>query len=70
MGPNPLMLERRNGVARGMYNRLREDGRFAVRAILDVGQYCLDTILNHGGVLGVPNGVWIQRRGFGLAPGQ
>ena len=70
MGPNPLMLERRNGLARGMYNRLREDGRFVVRATSGEGQYCLNTILSHYGVLGVLNGIWIQRRGFGLAPGQ
>ena len=47
MGPNLLMLERRNGLARGMYNRLREDGRFVVRAILDESQYCLSAILSH-----------------------
>ena len=44
------MLERRNGSAPGIYNRLREDGRFVNRAILNEAQYCLSTLLNNVGL--------------------
>ena len=33
-GARPCMLGRRNGLARGIYSRLHEDGRFVGRAIL------------------------------------
>ena len=48
-GSNPLMLEQRNCRARGIFNRLHEDGRFADEAALNEIQYCTNTMLNHGG---------------------
>ena len=48
-GARPWVLERRNGFARGIYNRLRGKGRFVDRAIIEEAQYCLSTTLNHGG---------------------
>ena len=43
------MLERRNGLTRGIFNRFHESSRFADRATLDEERNCLDAILNHGG---------------------
>ena len=43
------MLERRNGLARGIYNRLHADGRFVDRAILNEVQYRLRAMLQHWG---------------------
>ena len=47
-GAHPWMLERRNGLARCIKNRLRYGGRFAGRVILNEAQYCLNAMLNLG----------------------
>ena len=43
------MLGRRNGVARGICYRLREDGRFTDKATSNGIHSCVTTMLNHGG---------------------
>ena len=43
------MLERRNGLAIGIFNRLHEGGRAADRATSVEVQHCLDAVLKHGG---------------------
>ena len=48
-GAHPRMLRRRNGLARGTFDRLRGDGRLVDRAILNEVQHCLNATLNHGG---------------------
>ena len=48
-GAHPWKLARRHGVARGIFNRLREDARFVGRAMLDEVQYRLDTMSNYRG---------------------
>ena len=40
------MLERRNGLARGIYNRLIVDDRFSSDTILSEVQWCLNTMLS------------------------
>ena len=42
------MLARRNRLARGIYNRLREDGRIVDQAAPNEVQYCLNPTLNPG----------------------
>ena len=46
---HPQMLARRNGLARGIYNRLREDDRFAGRAIANEVPYPLNAMLKRRG---------------------
>ena len=48
-GAHPWVLKRHNGLAHGIYNRLREDGRPAGRVILNEAQYCLNAMSNRGG---------------------
>lgn len=48
-GSNPWMLGRRSGLARGIYSRTKEDGRFAGEAVLNEIRYCVNTALNHCG---------------------
>ena len=48
-GANSWMLERRNGLARGILYESREGGRFVDMSILNDGQYCLNAVLNHAG---------------------
>ena len=43
------ILERRNGPAHGIYNRLKEDDRFPVRQILAGAQWRLNTLTSGGG---------------------
>ena len=43
---HPWMLGRRNGLARGIYNKLHEDGHFAGRVIFNDAHYCLNAMLN------------------------
>ena len=42
-------MGRRNGPARGIYNRLHADGRFAGRQLISDVQFCLDTMLSTDG---------------------
>ena len=49
VGAHPWLLERRNGLARGIYNRLIEDDRFSSGRILSEVQWCLNTMLSAGG---------------------
>ena len=46
VGAHPWLLERRNGPARGIYNRLVEDDRFSKKMILLEAQWCLNTMLS------------------------
>ena len=43
------MLERPNGIARGLYNRLAADSRFSGKQILSEAQWCLNTRISEGG---------------------
>ena len=47
-GAHPWILERRNGLARGIYSRLVDD-RFASRQILSEVQWGLNTLISAGG---------------------
>ena len=49
VGAHPWLLERRNGLARGIYNRLVEDDRFSSEKILGEVQWCLNTVLSTSG---------------------
>ena len=49
VGAHPWLLERRNGLARGIYNRLVEDGRFLSKTFLSEVQWCLNAMLSSGG---------------------
>ena len=49
VGAHPWLLERQNGLARGIYNRLIEDDRFSSGQILSEVQYCLNTMLSSCG---------------------
>ena len=64
------MLEGRYGLARGIYNRLRVDGRFVVRTILDDVQYRLNAMPNHGGSSAYLIESGADRRGFIFVKGK
>ena len=49
VGAHPLLLGRRKGLARGIYNRLSEDGRFMNKTILAGAQWCLNAMLSASG---------------------
>ena len=49
MGAHPWLLERRNGLARGIYNRLIEDDRFSNKTIPSEVQWRLNTMLSASG---------------------
>ena len=49
IGAHPWLLGRRSGLARGTYNRLIEDARFASEQILARAQWCLDSMISAGG---------------------
>ena len=48
-GAHPWLLERRNGLARGIFNRLIEDDRFPSGQILGEVQRCLNSMLASSG---------------------
>ena len=48
-GAHPWLLERRNGLARGIYNRLVEDDRFSSEEILGEVQWRLNAMLSTSG---------------------
>ena len=48
-GSHPWILERRNGVASGIYYRLREDDRFSWKQMLAEVQFCLSSLISGGG---------------------
>ena len=47
---HPWMLEPRDGLACGAFNRPRGDGRFSDRTTSNEVQFCLNATLNQGGV--------------------
>ena len=47
---HPCMSVRRNGLVREITKRLHEDGRFTEHAVSNENQYCVNTMLNHGGL--------------------
>ena len=49
VGAHPWILERRNGLARGIYNRIRSDGRFSGKRILAVVHWRSDTLISATG---------------------
>ena len=49
VGAHPCLLERRNGLARGIDNRPIEDGRSASRQIFAITQRCLKAMISAGG---------------------
>ena len=49
VGAHPWILERRNGLARGNFNRIREDDRFTGRQILSEVQWRLNALISAGG---------------------
>ena len=48
-GAHPWISERRNGLARGIYNRPKADGRYAGRQLLTEVQFCLTAMLSTNG---------------------
>ena len=48
-GAHPWILERRNGLARGIYNRLKEDRHYTGPRILAEVQWCLNTLVSASG---------------------
>ena len=48
-GARPWILERRNGLARGIYNRMMADGRFSGKQVLTGAQWCLNTLISASG---------------------
>ena len=49
VGAHPWILEGRNGLARGIYNRLKADRCFTVPQILAEAQWCLNTLVSASG---------------------
>ena len=49
VGAHPWILERRHGLARGIYNRIRTDDRFSGRQIVTEVQWCLNTLISASG---------------------
>ena len=49
MEPHPWILERRNGLASGIYNRMKADGRDAGRQHISEIQFCLNAMLASNG---------------------
>ena len=49
VGAHAWILERRNGLARGISNRLREDDRFSGKQILAEALWCLNTLISRSG---------------------
>ena len=45
LGANTRLPKSRNGLGRGMYNRLQEESRFPGKRISTEAQYCLETTL-------------------------
>ena len=48
IGAHRWILERRIGIARGIYNRLVEDDRLSGKQILAEAQGCLNTLIANG----------------------
>ena len=48
-GARPWILERRNGLARGTFNRLAADGRSSGKQVISKVQCCLNTLISGGG---------------------
>ena len=48
-GAHPWISQRRNGLARGIYNRMHADGRFAGRQLIPEVHFCLNTVLSTNG---------------------
>ena len=48
-GARPWILERRNGLARGVYNRWVEADRFSGKQIVAEARWCLNTLVYGGG---------------------
>ena len=51
MGAHPLLLERRDRLARGNYNRFVAHGRFSIERILSEAQYRVDSPPSSSGYL-------------------
>ena len=49
VGAHPWISERRNGLARGIYNRMHADDRHAGRQWISEVQFCLNTMLSTNG---------------------
>ena len=49
VGAHPWILERRNGLARGIYNRMISDGRFSGRQLITEVQFCLNAMVSTSG---------------------
>ena len=49
VGAQPWLLERRDGLARGIYKRLIEDDRFLNQTVLAGAQWCRDIMLSASG---------------------
>ena len=49
VGAHPWLLGRRNGLARGIYDRLVANDRVSGKQILAEYQWCLDTLIFGGG---------------------
>ena len=49
VGDHPWILERRNGLARGIYNRMMADGRFSGKQVLTEVQWRLNALISASG---------------------
>ena len=49
VGAHPWILERRNGLARGIYSRLQADRYYAGSQTLTAAQWCLNTMVSASG---------------------
>ena len=48
-GAHPWISEARNGLARGIYNRMNADGLYAGRQLITEAQFCMNTMLSTNG---------------------
>ena len=71
IGAHPWILERRNGLVRGIFNRLREDDRFSGERILAEVQRRLNTRISGGEFSASQMALWMggQARGSDVCAG-
>ena len=63
VGAHPWILERRSGLARGIYNRLQANRYYTGSQILTEAQWFLNTGVSASGYSAFSIGFWIQSCG-------
>ena len=63
VGAQPWISERRNGLARGIYNRLQANRYYTGSQILTEAQWFLNTVVSASGYSAFSIGFWIQSCG-------